>query len=302
LVDIGARITIVDLLQPGSGANYFNISGIEDRVNVVIGDICDSELIGSLVEGQNFLFNLAGQVGHLASLHEPLVDNKNNALAALILLEECRQRNPGIKIVYAGTRQIYGRPNYLPVDELHPLEPVDYNGVSKLTGEMYHLVCHRIYGLHTSIIRMSNVFGPGMRVKDDRQTFIGWWFRQLIEGDELQVFGTGMQTRDLIYVDNVVDALLLTVVNPTSDGQIYNLGGGRPISLLDLAQNMVEINGYGSYRLVPFPEERKQIDIGNFYADTRKIESHLNWRSKISLKEGIASTLNFYRKYKEHYW
>lgn len=302
LVGLGASVTIIDALKPESGANPYNLSGIESQVNLTIGDVCDPSVIGPLIQNKDFLFNLAAQVGHLASMREPFEDLRVNAVGPLVMLEECRTRNPTIKTIYAGTRQIYGRPQYLPVDEKHSLEPVDYNGVSKLAGEMYHLVCQRVYGLRVTVIRMTNVFGPGMRVKDARQTFIGWWFHQLIEGQELEVFGNGTQTRDLNYVDDVVDALLLTAANPISDGKIYNLGGGGPVRLLDLAELMVKINGSGGYRLTPFPSDRKQIDIGNFYADTRKIENELHWKPGTSLEAGIARTLEYYRKYKEHYW
>jgi UDP-glucose 4-epimerase len=289
-------------LKAESGANPYNLSGIENQVNVTIGDICDPAVIGPLIQNQDFLFNMAGQVSHLASMSEPIEDLRVNAIGPLVMLEECRKRNPTIKTIYAGTRQIYGRAQYLPVDEKHALEPVDYNGVSKLAGEMYHFVAQRAYGLRVTVIRMTNVFGPGMRVKDARQTFIGWWFHQLIDGQELEVFGDGTQTRDLNYIAEVVAALLLAAANPISDGKIYNLGGGRPVRLLDLAQLMVEINGSGGYHLTPFPPERKQIDIGDFYADTRKIEDELGWKPEISLEAGIADTLEYYRKHKEYYW
>jgi UDP-glucose 4-epimerase len=219
----------------------------------------------------------------------------------LAILEICRLHNPEIKIVYSSTRQIYGRPRYLPVDEKHPMEPVDFNGISKWAGGWYHILYNHVYGMKTTSLRMTNVYGPRMWVKDGRLSFIGLWFRQLVDGEQLAIFGDGTQLRDFNDVEDVVDALLLSASNPCIDGQIYNLGG-EPISLLDLAKLMIEVNGSGSYRLVEFPAERKRIDIGDYYGDYTKIHTELGWQPQISLREGIARTPAYYRKYKEHYW
>jgi UDP-glucose 4-epimerase len=302
LVGLGAEVLLVDSLIPDYGGNLFNIAGIEDRLRVNIADVRDRYGMEHLVCDQDFLFNLAGQVSHLDSMRDPQTDLEINCRSQLSILEACRRHNPEIKIVYAGTRQIYGRPQYLPVDEAHPLEPMDFNGVNKMAGEWYHIVCHRVYGLHTVSLRMTNTYGPRMRVKDARQTFIGWWLRQIVEGQELQIFGDGKQVRDFNYVDDVVEALLLAAADPVADGQIYNLGGDEPISLLDLAKLLVEINDSGSYRLVPFPADRKRIDIGDYYGDYTKIRTQLGWRLSTSLREGLERTLAFYHQYREHYW
>lgn len=301
LVELGAEVSLVDLLDPGSGGSRFNIAGIEERVEVNEADIGDETKMSDLVRGRDYLFNLAGQTSHLGSMQDPLKDLEANAVGQFKLLEVCRKQNPRVKIVYSGTRQVYGRPKYLPVDESHPAAPLDYNGVSKRAGEMYHLVAHRIYGVWTTVLRMTNVYGPRMRVKDDRQTFIGWWFRQLLEGEELKVFGDGRQVRDLNYVDDVVEALLLCAVHPSAEGQIYNLGG-EPIPLLDLARLMIEVNGGGSYSLTPFPAGRKRIDIGDYFGDYTKILTALGWQPRVPLRTGIERTLDFYRRHKEHYW
>ncbi|MBI5840951.1 MAG: NAD-dependent epimerase/dehydratase family protein [Chloroflexi bacterium] len=301
LLELGADITLVDSLDPDSGANEFNVNGIRDRVRIERVDIRDEARMSPLVRSQQIMFNLAGQMSHIGSMQEPLKDLEINAVSQLKLLETCRHENPEIRIVFAGTRQVYGRAKYLPVDEKHLLSPLDYNGVSKRAGEMYHIVCHRIYGMWTTVLRMTNVFGPRMRVKDDRLTFIGWWFRQLLDGNTLQVFGDGKQIRDLNYVDDVVDALLICAVHPSAAGNIYNLGG-EPINLLDLASLLVEINGSGSYARVPFPADRKRIDIGDYFGDYRLIKNDLGWSPQVSLREGLARTLDFYREYREQYW
>ena len=302
LVELGAEVLLVDSLIPDYGGNLFNIAGIESRVRVNIADVRDEHGMDYLVRSQDVIFNLAGQVSHLDSMRDPYTDLEINCRSQLSILEACRKHNPGVKIVYAGTRQIYGRPHYLPVDEKHPLEPTDINGVNKLAGEWYHIVYYRVYGLRTVSLRMTNIYGPRMRVKDARQTFIGWWLRQIVEGQELQIFGDGRQVRDFNYVDDVVEALLLAAADSTADGQIYNLGGDEPINLLDLAELLIELNGGGSYRIVPFPADRKRIDIGDFYGDYTKIRTQLGWRPAVPLREGLEHTIAFYHRCREHYW
>ena len=302
LVELGAEVLLVDSLIPDYGGNLFNIAGIEDRVRVNIADVRDEYGMNYLVQGQDVIFNLAGQVSHLDSMRDPYTDLEINCRSQLSILEACRKHNPGVKIVYAGTRQIYGRPQYLPVDETHPLEPTDINGVNKLAGEWYHIIYHRAHDLRTVSLRMTNIYGPRMRVKDARQTFIGWWLHQIVEDEELQIFGDGRQVRDFDYVDDVVEALVLAAADPTAEGQIYNLGGDNPINLLDLAELLIRVNGGGSYRIVPFPADRKRIDIGDYHGDYSRIRAHLGWRPTVPLRDGLERAIAFYRQYREHYW
>ena len=302
LVELGAEVLLVDSLIPDYGGNLLNIAGIEEQVRVNITDVRDEHGMNYLVRSQDIIFNLAGQVSHLDSMRDPYTDLEINCRSQLSILQACRKYNPGVKIVYAGTRQIYGRPQYLPVDEKHPLEPTDINGVNKLAGEWYHIVYHRVYGLRTVSLRMTNTYGPCMRVKDARQTFIGWWLRQIVEGHELQIFGDGQQIRDFNYVDDVVEALVLAAAAPAAEGQVYNLGGDEPINLLDLAELLIEINGGGSYRIAPFPADRRRIDIGDYHGDYTKIRTQLDWRPTVSLRQGLERTIAFYHRYREHYW
>ncbi|MBL8078291.1 MAG: GDP-mannose 4,6-dehydratase [Anaerolineales bacterium] len=300
LLDFGANVTIIDNLDHDSGGNLFNLSDIKDRLQIIHADISDDHQLAMAVKGQRYLFNLAGQMSHLGSMQDPFKDLNVNTIAQLKLLEVCRINNPEIGIVFAGTRQVYGRANYLPVDENHLLTPLDNNGVSKRAGEMYHIVYNRVYGMSTSVLRMTNIYGPRMRIKDDLLTFIGWWFHRLLMGDNIRIFGDGSQIRDFNYVDDVVNALLLCAANPVASGKIYNLGG-PPINLLNLAQLMIEINGSGNYQMVPFPEKRKRIDIGNYYGDYGLIQRELGWQPQTSLHDGIVKTLDFYHINKEHY-
>lgn len=301
LVELEAEVLLVDSLIPEYGGNAFNVEGITDKVRLNIADVRDEYGMRYLVQGQDYIFNLAGQVSHTDSMINPYTDLEINARSQLSLLEACRHGNPAAKIIFASTRQIYGRPEYLPVDERHPQQPLDVNGVNKMAGEWYHIVYHQAYGLRTVSLRLTNTYGPRLRVRDARQTFIGLWFRLLIEGKTLQIFGDGRQVRDFNYVDDVVTAMLLVAQNDTAHGQIYNLGGDDPINLLDLAQMMIEVNGGGRFELVPFPEDRKPIDIGDFYGDYRKIRSKLGWRPVTDLREGLTRSLEYYKKHLEHY-
>lgn len=300
LVDLGASVTLVDSLVPDYGGELFNIASITDRVRVNISDVRDEHSLKYLMQGQNYLFNLAGQTSHLDSMQDPFTDLEINAKAQLFILEACRKYNPDIKIVFASTRQIYGKPQYLPVDEKHPPRPVDINGVNKLAGEWYHLLYNDVYGVRTSVLRLTNTIGPRMRVKDARQTFLGIWIRLLVEGKPFEVWD-GHQLRDFTYVDDAVDAFLLGATSEKANGKIYNLGGDRAISLKELADLLIEVNGPGEYIVRDFPRNRKRIDIGDYYADDSLIRSELGWDPKVLLRDGLARTLAFYREHLEHY-
>lgn len=301
LADGGAKVTVIDSLIPEYGGKLFNLTGYEDRIRINIADVRDEYSMDYLVRGQEFIFNLAGQVSHLDSMKDPYTDLEINCRSQLSILEACRKHNPQVRIVFSGTRQIYGKPQYLPADERHPVDPVDVNGVNKVAGEWYHIVYNRAYGLRTTSLRLTNTYGPRMRVLDARQTFVGIWIRRVIEGQELLVYGDGRQKRDLNFVDDVVEALLLAA-RDEAIGEIYNLGGDDVISLGELAELLVNINGAGSHRLVPFPSEQKSIDIGDYYGDYFKIKHALHWQPKVSLGEGLKRTLDYYREYRSEYW
>ncbi|MEZ4660078.1 MAG: NAD-dependent epimerase/dehydratase family protein [Caldilineaceae bacterium] len=294
LVALGAQITLVDSLIPEYGGNMQNIGGIADRVTVNIADVRDEYSMNYLVQGRDYLFNLAGQTSHLDSMRDPYTDLEINCRAQLSILEACRKHNPQIKIVFASARQIYGKPAYLPVDELHRRSPVDVNGINKMAGEWYHILYNNVYGIRACALRLTNTYGPRMRVKDARQTFLGIWIKQLIDGQTIQVWGDGQQIRDFTYVDDCVEALLLAAASPRADGQIFNLGSDETINLRDLAGLMVEIYGQGHYEIIPYPADRKPIDIGDYYGDYSLIRDCLGWRPQILLKEGLALSLAYY--------
>jgi UDP-glucose 4-epimerase len=296
LVDLGAEITIVDSLIPKYGGNLFNVESIKDKVKINISDVRDGHSMKYLVQGKDYLFNLAGQTSHTDSMNDPYTDLEINARAQLSILEACKKYNRDIKVIFASTRQMYGIPQYLPVDERHSLSPVDVNGINKMAGEWYHLVYHNVHGIRSTVLRLTNTYGPHMRVKDARQTFLGIWIRKIIEGEPIMIFGDGKQVRDFNYVDDVVEALLLAAQNEDANGMIYNMGADDPITLKDTAELMIKLYGSGSYEIVPFPEDRKVIDIGDYYGDYRKIRSRLGWKPKIPLDDGLDRTLKFYRR------
>ena len=300
LGDLGAQVLAVDSLLPDYGGNLFNLAGYEDKVRINIADV-RGHAVEYLVQGQEVLFNLAGQVSHLDSMTDPFTDLEINCRSQLWILEALRKRNPAAKVVYAGTRQVYGKPRSLPVSEDHLLTPTDVNGINKISGEMYHLVYHSVYGIRACSLRLTNTYGPRQLIRHNRQGFIGWFMRQVTLGEPIQIFGDGSQKRDFDYVDDVVDAFLRAGALEAADGQVFNLGGEAPVSLRELVETMIEIAGQGSYSLIPFPPERKAIDIGDFWADASKIEAALGWRPTVPLRQGLRDTIEYYKKNKEHY-
>lgn len=301
LVGEGAVVTIADSLLPQYGGNLFNIDSIKDDVHIKITDIRNGDEIGLLLKDKDFLFNLAGQTSHLDSMLDPRTDLEINAAAQLSILEGCRFINSGIKVVFASTRQIYGKPQYLPVDEVHPINPIDVNGINKLAGEWYHLLYNNVYGIRACALRLTNTYGPGMRIKDARQTFLGIWFKRLLEGDDIDIFGDGLQLRDFNFVDDCINALLLAGLSEDANGKVYNLGSDEVISLTGVAEKMTSMGYGGKFKLIPFPPERKVIDIGDYYGDYSLIKSDLNWSPKVSLDEGLRLTAAFYQQYMKHY-
>ncbi len=301
LADLGAYVIAVDSLIPEYGGSLFNLKGYEDRIRINIADVRDEFSMAYLVQRQDYLFNLAGQTSHIDSMQNPYVDLDINCRAQLFILEACRKYNPAIKIVYASTRQIYGKPDFLPVHEDHILHPTDVNGINKMAGEWYHILYNNVYGIRACALRLTNTYGPRMRIKDARQTFLGIWIRNLIQDKPIEVWGDGLQIRDFNYVDDVVDAMLLAALSDDASGKVYNLGSPERVNLKDLAAIMIRIYGEGRYRIMPFPKNRKAIDIGDYYADYENIRQALNWNPITGLEDGLAKTLHYYEAEIKHY-
>jgi nucleoside-diphosphate-sugar epimerase len=294
LVDLGAEVTLVDSLIPEYGGNPHNIAGLERKVTVNISDVRDRHSLPVFLRGKDFLFNLAGQTSHMDSMSDPETDLEINCRSQLSILETCRLCNPGIRVVFASTRQIYGRPDYLPVDEKHPLRPVDVNGINKLAGEEYHLLYSQVHGIRSTVLRLTNTIGPRMRIKDARQTFVGVWIRSVLEGRPFEVWG-GDQLRDFTYVDDAVDAFLISAARPEAVGRVFNLGGPEKVSLRQLAESLTRVVAGSRFTINEFPADRKKIDIGDFYADCRLIESELGWRPRTDVATALEKTVAYFR-------
>ena len=295
LVKYGSYVTCVDSLIPEYGGNTYNVSEIKSKIDINIADIRDQFSMNHIVKDKDIIFNLAGQTSHLDSMEDPLTDLDINCRSQITILEACKNYNPNVKIVFASTRQIYGKPLYLPVDENHPIQPIDVNGINKFAGESYHILYHNVYGINSTVLRLTNTFGQKMRIKDSKQTFLGIWLRNVLENKPICIYGDGNQLRDLNYIDDVVNALLMVAIYSKSNGKVYNLGSKEIISLNDLAEKLTQANGSGVIEKKQFPKKLKKIDIGNYYSNFDKITKEINWKPKFSINEGLLNTLNYYR-------
>ena len=301
LIELGNEITIVDSLIAEYGGNLRNLHDLRDEIRINLSDIRDEFSMKEIIKDKDYLFNLAGQTSHLDSMENPFVDLDINAKAQLSILEACRKNNPEIRVVFASTRQIYGKPNYLPVDENHPLNPVDVNGVNKIAGEQYHLLYNKVYGIASSVLRLTNTYGPRMRIKDARQTFLGIWIRNLLEGKPIQVFGNGSQRRDYNFVNDVVDAFLIVATSKIAIGKAYNLGAPDPLSLDETARLMCEKVDGSSYEHIPFPQNRKAIDVGDFICDYSTFSETFGWKPEVTFDQGIAESIDYFRDEIKYY-
>jgi UDP-glucose 4-epimerase len=303
LVELDANVTIVDSLVPEYGGNLYNIRAIEDRVRINLSDIRDRWSIRTLVRGQDFIFNLAGQVSHIDSMEDPETDLEINARAQLSLLEACRRDNPDVRVLFAASRQQYGRPQFVPVTEDHPLVPVDVNGVSLIAGESFHLLYHDVHSVRCASLRLTNTYGPHLLMKHGRQGFITVFIRRALEGQPLQVFGDGQQLRDFTYVSDAVDAFLCAGATDAVYGQALNVGGLEPVPLLQVAQLCQELAGRGGeVTLAEWPPDRARIDVGSIHLSHEKLTALTGWEPTVPLRDGLAETMDFYREHGEHYW
>ncbi|QQS38627.1 GDP-mannose 4,6-dehydratase [Candidatus Woesebacteria bacterium] len=301
LVELGAEVTIIDSLVPDYGGNLFNIDPIKNKVNVNISDVRDKHSMNYLVQNKDIMFNLAGTLSHVDSMTDPYTDLDINCVSQLSTLEAVRHNNPQIKILFAGTRNQYGRAQYLPVDERHPLEPTDVNGININAGEYYHILYYKVYGIKSCSLRMTNTYGPRHQMKHPRQGVLNWFIRQVLDGEKVKLFGTGEQIRDTNFVDDVVRAFLLCGASEAVWGEVYNLGG-IPVGLKGFAESVIKVHGRGKCETVPFPSDRKSIEIGDYIANYSKIKQTVGWTPKIELEEGIRKSLNYYMQHKDHYW
>jgi len=301
LVSAGADVLLVDSLIPDYGGLHFNIDGIAERVRVNIADVRQQSTMNYLVGDCDVIFNLAGQVSHIDSMRDPFTDLEINCRSQLTILEACRRNNPSAKVVYAGTRQVYGKPDYLPVDERHLVRPTDVNGINKVAGEYYHLVYNNVFGVRACSLRLTNIYGPRQLVRHNRQGFIGWFIRLVVEDREIEIFGDGSQVRDFVFVDDAADAFLRAGADDACNGEVFNIGGSEPISHRDLVSLLIEIAGTGRVTYREWPPEKKAIDIGSFYADSKRFSSLTGWKPRVDLRDGFTRTIGYYREHLARY-
>lgn len=291
----GADVVAVDAMLPEGGAHQANLDDCAARL--VIADLRDTDL-APLCDGVDAVFDLAAQTSHMGSQADPVGDLDHNARARLRLILALREAAPQARVVYASTRQFYGRPQSLPVSEAHPIVPPDANGVAKYAAEQYWLLEHRVHGRHVASLRLTNCYGPRLRVRDAKQTFLGIWIRRVLEGEPFEVWG-GEQLRDLTYAEDVTEAFLVAAEKAAEaavSGQVFNLGGSPPTSLLDLARRLIAANGgKGEFVTKEFPADRAPIDIGSYAADDRAFRTATGWAPRIDLDEGLRRSLAWYR-------
>ncbi|MBI3541924.1 MAG: NAD-dependent epimerase/dehydratase family protein [Deltaproteobacteria bacterium] len=300
LVGEGAVVRVVDAMLPLLGGNPFNLAPVKDDIELRQVDLRDLSAAQSAVEGMEYIFNLAGNVSHLDSMQEPLTDLTINVNAQVNTLEACRAKNRDAMIVYTSTRQLYGVPQYLPVDERHPVSPIDVNGINKLAAEHYHTLYARVYDMKTCSLRLTNTYGPRQLIRHARQGFIGWFVNRALLGEKIQLFGGGGQKRDFTFVDDAVEAMLVAATNPVCRGEVYNLNGER-LSLEEVARILLALCPKASVEKVPFPPEKKKIDIGDYFGSAGKFIEATGWGAHVTVADGLAKMVEYYRANQSHY-
>ncbi len=302
LVRLGARVTIIDNMLPRQGGNLFNISGIAENVTVNISDVRNQLSMNHLVKGKDYIFHLAGQVNHVDSMKNPLQDLEINCRGTMVLLEALRNHNRDAKVIFAGTRGEYGSSVKLPVDEDHPTNPKGIYAVTNLTAEKMVLVYDDVYKIRGSCLRITNTYGPRHQMAHDEYGVFNWFIRKAMDGEEIPVFGDGRILRDFLYVEDLVDCMLKVAVTDGAYGKVFNVGTGIPVSFFELAEKIAAISGTGKTGFTEFTQERKEVEPGDYYADITRIKTTTGWQPVTPLEEGIAKTIDYYRKNRKEYW
>ncbi|MDD4557668.1 MAG: NAD-dependent epimerase/dehydratase family protein [bacterium] len=298
----GARVTVLDALIPGHGGNPDNLSGCDHRLTIVKAD---QSAIADLLPSLKYfhtIFNLAGQVSHVDSMTNPLLDLHCNCAVHLALLEACKERAFRGKIIFTSTRQVYGDTGGKTVDEDFSVNPVDNNGINKLAAEQYHLLYQKLYGLRTVILRLCNIYGPRQLIAHNRQGFIPWFVRLALTGNDIPLFGGGTDLREALFVSDIIAALKSAALAPLADGgRVYNIGNDYRISIRDLAEMIINAAGSGRIVEAPFPQERAAIRLKDCRLDFARARRELGWQPSVSLLEGIRQTIIFYRRNPNRY-
>jgi len=302
LVDVGADVTIVDAMIPGYAGNLFNIAPVRDRVAIHFCDIRDVDAMNNLVQAQDYVFHLAGQVDHILSLTDPFPDIDINIKGTAVLMEALRWYNPRAKVIYTGTRGQYGSAVTLPVSETAPTHPKGIYEISNLTAEKIIQVYNDVHGIAAVLLRLTNIYGPRAQMKHPRYGVVNWFVRLAVDDETIQVFGDGKILRDFLYIDDAVEAILMSALEPKAVGEVLNVGIDQPYNFIELAETLIEVAGTGRWEFAAFSPERKAQEPGDFYSDISKIRRLVGWTPRTALKDGLRETVAFYRRYKQHYW
>ncbi len=304
LVGMNAKVTLVDALFPEYGGNMFNISGIEDDVVVVKEDARNIGKMRELVKDQDVIFHFAAQVSYIDSLNDPMHDLDMHCGSTLVMLEACRYLNPDIRFIFSSSRLQFGAidPDQNPVKEDTPNRPLSLYGIHKAASEQYGIVYHKNFRMHTVSFRIANPYGPRQQMKHSKYSIVGWFLRQAMENQTIEIFGDGSQLRDYIYVDDMVEAMVRAAASDQSSGEVYNLGSGIGTRFGEMAQTVVDVVGSGKVEFVPWPANYETNETGHYITDINKMRTALGFVPEIKLQEGIERTAEYYLKYQEKYW
>jgi UDP-glucose 4-epimerase len=301
LVTMGANITILDALLPLYGGNRINIAGIEDKVELVDGDIRDANLINTQVVGKDYIFHLAGQISYLDSKNQPFVDLDFNGRGNLTLLEAVRHHASQAKIIFSSSRLVYGKVLTLPVREDHPTDPLSLYGIHKLLGEKYYRYYAHNFGLQTVSIRIPNPYGPRQQMKHNKYSIVGWFVRQALDNETITIYGDGTQERDYIYISDIIEAMVQLAAKGET-GDVYNVGSHERLRFVDMVDTIIQQAGSGTKKHVPWPENYEKNETGDYIADTSKIEATCNWKPRVDFKDGVSEMIEYYKANKQYYW
>jgi UDP-glucose 4-epimerase len=301
LVARGAKVTILDAMLPLYGGNLFNLEDIKDSVEFIQGDIRDEEIVRQVVVGKDIIYNFAAQVSYIDSKDQPFLDLDINGKGHLNVLELVRQFAPNARILFSSSRMVYGKILTTPVSENHPTDPLSLYGIHKLLAEKYYSYYTHTFGLDTVSIRIPNPYGPRQQMKHSKYSIVGWFVRQAMEGKPITIFGDGSQERDYLYVDDIVDAFLELTVHGVA-GEVYNIGSEERVTFGGMVDTVLAEVGSGSKECIPWPENYEKNETGNYVADTSKIEQITSWKPSVTLEQGIAKMVEYYKKNKAQYW